>query len=173
MHFYDRLKKQANNRNNLALLKLKHDAILRVPRDVESFAFRNNMDLTRYQHNKTMVNATQSQQYLMDLIDQKFEKLKDQIYKLGIQPAQFRNMVESQTLFEWSSEVALSFSTRFCSWVVQEDAAEDELTVDDRSQQHQSAIQPLNEAPSFGGEYAQDVSKLVGMNEGNSIDQLP
>ena len=30
----------------------------------------------------------------MDLVDQKFEKLKDHIYKLGIQPMQFRNMVE-------------------------------------------------------------------------------
>lgn len=41
-----------------------------------------------------MTNATQSQQYIMDIIDQKFEKLKDSIYKLGIQPSQFRNMVE-------------------------------------------------------------------------------
>lgn len=30
----------------------------------------------------------------MDIIDQKFEKLKDSIYKLGISPMQFRNMVE-------------------------------------------------------------------------------
>lgn len=30
----------------------------------------------------------------MDLIDQKFEHLKDHIYKLGISPQQFRNMVE-------------------------------------------------------------------------------
>jgi len=30
----------------------------------------------------------------MDLIDQKFEKLKDSVYKLGISPIQFRNMVE-------------------------------------------------------------------------------
>jgi hypothetical protein len=69
----------------------------------------------------------------MDLIDLKFEKLKDQIYKLGIQPIQFRSMVESHALFEWSSEVALSLSTRFCSWVVVEDAAEDDATVDGKS----------------------------------------
>lgn len=30
----------------------------------------------------------------MEIIDQKFEKLKDQIYKLGISPVQFKNMVE-------------------------------------------------------------------------------
>lgn len=93
---------------------------------MEAFAFRNGMDLSRYAHNKNLVNATQSQQYIMDLIDQKFEKIKDQIYKLGIQPVQFRNMVEGQALFEWSSEVALALSMRFCSWVVAEDAAEDD-----------------------------------------------
>ena len=30
----------------------------------------------------------------MDMIDQRFEKLKDKLYKLGIKPQQFRNMVE-------------------------------------------------------------------------------
>lgn len=30
----------------------------------------------------------------MDLVDKKFEKLKDSVYKLGITPMQFRNMVE-------------------------------------------------------------------------------
>lgn len=60
----------------------------------------------------------------MDLIDQKFEKLKDSVYKLGITPMQFRNMVEGQALYEWSPEVALSLSTRFCSWVVAETDAE-------------------------------------------------
>ena len=60
----------------------------------------------------------------MDLIDQKFEKLKDSVYKLGITPHQFRNMVEGQALYEWSPEVALSLSTRFCSWVVAETDAE-------------------------------------------------
>jgi hypothetical protein len=48
VHFYDRLKKLSNNRTQLALNKLKRDAILRVPRDVEAFAFRNNMDLSKY-----------------------------------------------------------------------------------------------------------------------------
>ena len=57
----------------------------------------------------------------MDLIDQKFEKLKDQIYKLGIAPIQFRNMVEGKALFEWSPEVAIALGTRFCSWVVAEE----------------------------------------------------
>ena len=71
-----------------------------------------------------MTNPTQSQQYIMDLIDQKFEKLKDSVYKLGIQPVQFRNMVEGQSLFEWSPEVCLAMSTRFCSWIVPETEAE-------------------------------------------------
>ncbi len=61
----------------------------------------------------------------MDMIDQRFEKLKDKIYKLGISPVQFRNMVEEQALFEWSPEVALALSVRFCEWVVPEDAEED------------------------------------------------
>lgn len=61
----------------------------------------------------------------MDLIDQKFEKLKDNIYKLGISPAQFRNMVEEFVLFEWSPEVALSIGVRFCSWIVPEETNED------------------------------------------------
>lgn len=54
----------------------------------------------------------------MDLIDKKFEKLKDNIYKLGIKPIQFREMVETQTLFEWSSEIGLALSMRFCSWII-------------------------------------------------------
>ena len=60
----------------------------------------------------------------MDIIDQKFEKLKDSVYKLGISPIQFRNMVEGQALYEWSPEVAIALSTRFCSWVVAEEDAE-------------------------------------------------
>lgn len=60
----------------------------------------------------------------MDIIDQKFEKLKEQVYKLGIAPVQFRNMVEGHSLFEWSPEVALELSQRFCSWVVAEEDAE-------------------------------------------------
>jgi len=65
-----------------------------VPRDIESYLFHNKLDLSKYQHNKNLINATQSQQYIMDLVDQKFEKLKDSVYKLGISPIQFRNMVE-------------------------------------------------------------------------------
>jgi hypothetical protein len=34
-------------------------------------------------------------------------------------------MVESSTLFEWSTEVAIALSMRFCSWVVAEDDNED------------------------------------------------
>lgn len=60
----------------------------------------------------------------MDLIDRKFEKLKDQVYKLGIKPVQFRNMVENHALIEWSPEVALAMGTRFMSWVVEEDENE-------------------------------------------------
>lgn len=65
-----------------------------MPRDIESYLFHNKLDLSKYQHNKNLINATQSQQYIMDLVDQKFEKLKDSVYKLGISPIQFRNMVE-------------------------------------------------------------------------------
>lgn len=60
--------------------------MLRVGRDIESFLFANKYDLSKYKHNQNLINATQSQQYVMDLIDQKFEKLKDSIYKLGITP---------------------------------------------------------------------------------------
>ena len=71
----------------------------------------------------------------MDLIDQKFDKLKETVYKLGITPHQFRNMVEGQALYEWSPEVALSLSTRFCSWVVAETDAEHNVedSLDSRS----------------------------------------
>jgi hypothetical protein len=59
--------------------------------------------MSKFKHNKNLNNATQSQQYIMDIIDKKFDKLKESVYKLGIKPTQFREMVESQTLFEWSS----------------------------------------------------------------------
>lgn len=61
----------------------------------------------------------------MDLIDKKFESLKDHIYKLGIQPQQFRKMVEDHALFEWSTEVALNLGLKYCDWVLQEDVDED------------------------------------------------
>ena len=34
-------------------------------------------------------------------------------------------MVESQTLFEWSPEIAIALSLKFCSMVIKEDADED------------------------------------------------
>jgi len=43
-------------------------------------------------------------------------------------------MVEGQALYEWSPEVALSLSTRFCSWVVAEtDAEHNDETEESRS----------------------------------------
>jgi hypothetical protein len=77
-----------------AIERLRNDTVIRSVRDIESYMFVNRLDLQRFQHNKQLSNTTQSQQYIMDLIDQKFERLKDQIYKLGISPVQFRNMVE-------------------------------------------------------------------------------
>lgn len=104
----------------------------------------------------------------MDLIDQKFEKLKDTIYKLGIQPAQFRNMVEGQALFEWSSEVALSLSMRFCSWVVQEDAAgEDDVTVDGKSQRHLS----FHFGKDLGIE--DEKYKIAKLDKDLGVDEIP
>jgi uncharacterized protein YpmB len=97
-----------------------------VPRDIESFCFQNKIDLSKYHHNKQLTNATKSQQYIMDLIDKKFEKLKDHIYKLGISPQQFRSMVENQALFEWSTEVALALGLKYCSWVVPEENEDEE-----------------------------------------------
>ena len=84
----------------------------------------------------------------MDLIDQKFEKLKDSVYKLGITPVQFRNMVEGQALYEWSPEVAIALSTRFCSWVVAEEDAEnnDDHTEDSKALIHSHQ---RKERPSF------------------------
>ena len=64
----------------------------------------------------------------MDLVDKKFEKLKTSIYKLGIQPRQFREMVETQSLYEWSAEVSIQLSMRFCSQIIQEDDQEDLMT---------------------------------------------
>ena len=49
------------------------------------------------------------------------------MYKLGIQPVQFRNMVEGQALYEWSPEVCLALSARYCSWIVAETDAEHQL----------------------------------------------
>jgi hypothetical protein len=77
------------------LSKVRQEAVHNVVRDVESFLFQNKLDLSKFKHNKQMNNATQSQQYIIDIIDKKFDKLKDSIYRLGIQPAQFKEMVES------------------------------------------------------------------------------
>ena len=67
---------------------------MRVPRDLESYCFHNKVDLDKYSHNREQQNELQSQKYIMDMIDQRFEKLKDKVYKLGISVRQFRNMVE-------------------------------------------------------------------------------
>lgn len=98
---------------------------MRVPKDIEQYLFKAKLDLTKYNHNKQLTNATQSQQHVMDLIDKKFDKLKSSLYKLGIKPKQFKEMVESQSLFEWSPEVAIALGLRFCSQVIQEDDNED------------------------------------------------
>jgi hypothetical protein len=37
-------------------------------------------------------------------------------------------MVEERALFEWSPEVALQLSMRFCEWVVPEDVDEDKVS---------------------------------------------
>jgi hypothetical protein len=42
------------------------------------------VDLDKYSHNREQQNELQSQKYIMDMIDQRFEKLKDKVYKLGI-----------------------------------------------------------------------------------------
>lgn len=133
VHFYDKLKSSSRGRVPVALERLKAEAIFRVPRDIESYLFRNRIDLSKYSHNKNQSNATQSQQYVMDLIDKKFEKLKDRIYKLGIKPVQFRTMVENHTLIEWSPEICLALSSRFCSWIVQEEDENFDETEDGRS----------------------------------------
>ena len=69
VHFYDRIKKSCRGRSSVSLHKLKQESVLRVPRDIESFIFCNSYDLSKYKHNKNLTNATQSQQYIMDLID--------------------------------------------------------------------------------------------------------
>lgn len=66
--------------------RLKNDAVIKTVRDIESYLFTNRLDLNSYKHNKKNGNTTQSQLYIMEFIDRKFEKLKDQIYKLGISP---------------------------------------------------------------------------------------
>ena len=40
--------------------KIKKDAILSVPRDIEAFAFRNKIDMMKYRHNKNGDNDRQS-----------------------------------------------------------------------------------------------------------------
>ena len=58
VHFYDRIKKRCKGDNHLGLIRLKQEAVLRVPRDIESFIFCNNYDLSRYRHNKNLTNPT-------------------------------------------------------------------------------------------------------------------
>ena len=85
LHSYDDMKFFYQT-EGYAMDRLRNDTVIRTVRDIESFLFVNRLDLQRFQHNKALGNTTQSQQYIMDLIDQKFERLKDQIYKLGISP---------------------------------------------------------------------------------------
>lgn len=146
VHFYDKLKAASRGRVQVALDRLKQDSVLRVPRDIESFLFRNRIDLSKYSHNRNLNNATQSQQYVMDLIDKKFDKLKDRIYKLGIKPVQFRSMVENHTLIEWSPEICLALSSRFCSWIVQEEDENFDETEDAKSviRASMNSVHPLD-----------------------------
>ena len=125
VHFYDKMRKQ-NSRS--AMSQLKNDCVLSVPRDIEGYLFKQQYDLSLFAHNASLGNATQSQQYVMDTVDAKFEKLRDSVYKLGLSMEQFRSMVEAQALFEWSPEVCLALCTRFCSWVVAEDEGEDTVS---------------------------------------------
>lgn len=93
--------------------------------------FVNRLDNGKYPHNQHSTNATQSLQNIMDLVDLKFEKLKDKVKRLGIKPQDFRKMVESKSLFEWNSEVALDVFMRQCEWVVREDQEEEDQDGDD------------------------------------------
>lgn len=75
VHFYDIIKENSNQFGampSLSLEVLKRNAVMRVPRDLESFIFHNKVDTSKYQHNQNLTNSQQSQQYIMDLIDQKF-----------------------------------------------------------------------------------------------------
>ena len=69
VHFFDKIKQRFKDKDSLAMECLRQDSVLRIPRDIESFLFHNKLDLSSYQHNKNLTNATQSQQYIMDLID--------------------------------------------------------------------------------------------------------
>jgi len=51
IHFFDRIKKKVNSKGQRALLRLKQDCVLRVPRDIESFCFANKYNLGNYKHN--------------------------------------------------------------------------------------------------------------------------
>lgn len=46
---------------------------------------------------------------------------------LGIEPAQFKNMVEEQQLFEWNAEVALDVHMRQSKLVIREDTVSEYL----------------------------------------------
>ena len=47
--------------------------------------------------------------------------------RLGIEPAQFKNMVEEQQLFEWNAEVALDVHMRQSKLVIREDTVSEYL----------------------------------------------
>lgn len=44
--------------------------------------------------------------------------------KLGVKPAVFRQIVETERLAEWSADSAFTLAQKHCSWIVEE-AAED------------------------------------------------
>lgn len=63
---------------------------------------------------------------------------------------QFKAMVESNNLFEWSSEVALGLSSKFCNWVVEEEPqAEDDVTTIGGGNNRYSMINSGEQMPSF------------------------
>jgi hypothetical protein len=49
------------------------------------------------------------------------------VKRLGIEPAQFKNMVEEQQLFEWNAEVALDVHMRQSKLVIREDTVSEYL----------------------------------------------
>jgi len=43
-----------------ALRILKGEIVLKVPKDIEGFLFKNKMDLNKFHHNESSTNTTQS-----------------------------------------------------------------------------------------------------------------
>jgi hypothetical protein len=55
LYFFDKMKQFYHER---AIDKLRHDSVLIIPRDIESYLFINQLDLQAYRHNKSLQNAT-------------------------------------------------------------------------------------------------------------------